>query len=66
MSVLVELEESVKRLSPAERTAFRSWFAAFDAEEWDRQFESDVKSGRLDWLKAEAVEAVRTGLATPR
>ena len=27
---------------------FRVWFAEFDAEVWDRQFEEDVAAGRLN------------------
>ena len=50
MSAVQQIEEAVRRLSDEERAAFRAWFAEFDAAEWDRQFEFDVKAGRLDWL----------------
>lgn len=49
-----ELEIAVQNLSPEDRAAFRAWFVDFDAADWDRQFESDVASGRLDWLAVEA------------
>jgi hypothetical protein len=52
MSAVEQLEESVRRLSPEDLAAFRAWFAAFDAESWDRQFEEDVVAGRLDQLVA--------------
>ena len=54
MSTVAEIEEAVRQLSAEQRAAFRAWFAEFDAEEWDRQLESDVAAGKLDWLVAEA------------
>jgi len=30
--------------------ALRTWFERYDAEVWDRQIESDAKSGRLGRL----------------
>ena len=50
VSTTQQLEETVRQLSADELAAFRAWFAAFDAEEWDRQMESDVAAGRLDGL----------------
>ena len=47
MSKVEAIEQQIEKLSPAELTAFRSWYAAFDAEAWDRQFEADVH-GRRD------------------
>jgi hypothetical protein len=66
MSAVHQLEEAVRRLSDEERVAFRAWFAEFDAEEWDRQFEADVNAGRLDWLINEARQDVRDGRCTDR
>ncbi len=50
MTKIEKLEHEVRALSPQELTKFREWFAAFDAAEWDRQFEADVTSGKLDRL----------------
>jgi len=61
-----ELESVVRSLSPEDRAAFRAWFAEFDADEWDRQFESDAESGRLDWLADEARRDQRNGRCTDR
>jgi hypothetical protein len=66
MSVVEQLEEAVRRLSPEERAAFRAWFAKFDAEEWDRQLEADVNAGRLDWLADEARQDLQAGRCTDR
>lgn len=54
MSNLIEIERAVTQLSAEELTAFRIWFAEFDAEIWDRQFTADVASGRLDRLAKQA------------
>jgi hypothetical protein len=43
-----DLERRVKKLSPEELARFREWFADFDAQAWDRQFEADVEAGKLD------------------
>lgn len=51
MSNLQEIETAVSQLTKEELEAFRVWFAEFDAEIWDRQFEEDVAAGRLNGLK---------------
>ena len=56
MSTVQEIEDAVRQLTADERAAFRAWFAGFDAQEWDRQIESDSAAGRLDWLIAECEE----------
>ena len=66
LSTTQQLEETVRRLSADELAAFRAWFAAFDAEEWDRQMESDVAAGRLDWLVQQALADNRAGRCTDR
>jgi hypothetical protein len=64
MSNLQEIERAVSQLSPEELTAFRNWFAEFDAEVWDREFENDVAAGRLDDLAAKALQHLRAGNCT--
>jgi len=61
MSTIQEIETAVSNLSSEELSAFRAWFAEFDAEEWDRQFERDVAAGRLDALAEEALRDFRDG-----
>ena len=39
MSKVEVIEEQIEKLSPDELATFRRWYAAFDAETWDRQFE---------------------------
>jgi len=43
-----ELQSAVSQLSAEELARFRAWFDEFDAEVWNRQFDEDVKSGKLD------------------
>jgi hypothetical protein len=64
MSSVKEIESAVARLSREELAAFRSWFADFDAEAWDRQFEKDVAAGRLDARGDEALRDLSEGHCT--
>jgi hypothetical protein len=64
MSTIAEIESAVRNLSRDELTAFRKWFQEFDTEAWDRQFEEDVRAGRLDALGQEALTDLREGRCT--
>jgi hypothetical protein len=64
MSTVEDIETAVRNLPPDELAAFRRWFAEFDAEAWDRQFERDVESGRLDALADEALRDLDEGRTT--
>jgi len=55
MSRVETVEKQVRELSPEELSSFRKWFAHYDAEAWDRQFENDVKAGKLGDLAKEAL-----------
>jgi hypothetical protein len=61
MTKIEKLEHEVRDLTPEELAQFREWFAAFDAAEWDRQFEADVESGKLDALANAALADHRAG-----
>jgi hypothetical protein len=50
MSRLEQLEQQVAELDASELKALRAWFERYDAEVWDRQIESDAKSGKLGRL----------------
>ena len=50
MSRVENIENQIKELSQDELTALRKWFAAFDADAWDRQMEADINAGRLEPL----------------
>lgn len=64
MSTLQDLERTVKQLSTEDLAAFRAWFAEFDAQTWDQQFEQDVKTGRLNDLADRALQHFHTGRCT--
>ena len=61
MSRIEHIENEVKSLSPDELKAFRTWFAVFDAEEWDRQIEEDAKNGKLQSLAERALRDHEAG-----
>jgi hypothetical protein len=64
MSKVELIEQQIEKLSSEELAAFRLWYAAFDAEAWDRQFEADVKAGKLDALADKALRAHTSGQST--
>ena len=64
MGKLERIEQQIKDLSEEELAQLREWFAAFDAEAWDRQFEADVRAGKLDALGEQALKAHAAGRTT--
>ena len=61
MRTVQELQSVVSQLSAEELARFREWFDKFDAEVWDRQFEEDAKSGKLDQLANQAIADFQAG-----
>ena len=64
MGKIDDLERQVKGLSADELASFRQWFAEFDAEAWDRQFEADVQAGKLDAMADKALRGHTSGQST--
>lgn len=64
MSTVEEIERAISNLSPEKLAELRSWFAQFDADSWDREFEEDVQAGRLDALADEALRDLDEGRCT--
>ena len=64
MEKVERIEREVEELSSEELARFRQWFAAFDAEAWDRQLEADVKAGKLDALADRALRDHAAGKST--
>lgn len=50
MSKVEAIKQQIEKLSADELAMFRRWYAMFDAEVWDREFEADAKASRLDAL----------------
>ena len=61
MQAVQELQSAVSQLSAYELARFREWFDEFDAKAWDKQFEEDVESGKLDQLGNHAIADFREG-----
>ncbi len=61
MSKIEEIEKEVIGLNPDELQVFRKWFWDFDAEAWDRQFEKDALSGKLDSLAEAVLKSFKSG-----
>jgi hypothetical protein len=61
MGKVEKIEREIQDLSPEEMSELREWFAAFDAEAWDRQFEADVRAGKLDAHADQALKAHASG-----
>lgn len=61
MSKIEQIEKDIQGLEPDELQAFRKWFWAFDAEAWDRQFEKDAQTGKLDSLAEAALKSFKSG-----
>lgn len=64
MDKVEAIERQIQQLSPDELSALREWFAAFDAEAWDRQLESDARAGKLDTLAEKALKVHASGATT--
>jgi hypothetical protein len=64
MQSVEELEKQVSKLSPQNLSKFRAWFEDFDSENWDRQFETDAKTGALDAVVKDALAEYDAGTTT--
>ena len=61
MLTIHEIEQAITKLPQEELTRFREWFDEFEAKGWDKQFEADVKAGKLESLAQQAVSEFRAG-----
>jgi len=63
-SRIEKIESEVMQLTAEELHVFRTWFAEYDCDAWDRQLEADSKACKLDHLAAEAMREHEAGLTT--
>lgn len=56
-----DIEKAVTKLPAKKLAAFRAWFYKFENSAWDKQFDQDVKSGKLDRVAEEAVRDYKNG-----
>jgi hypothetical protein len=64
MSRVEQIESQIKDLTSKELQSLRAWFAEYDAQIWDRQFEADVRAGKLDRLAEDALREHEAGRST--
>ena len=60
-----ELEGAVARLGSDELAIFSQWFDEFRAEQWDREIETDISSGKLDAAGQRADDDFEAGRCKP-
>jgi hypothetical protein len=59
-----DIKKGVSGLTGGDELAeFRAWFEEFDAALWDKQFEEDVKAGRLNAVSERAIADFKSGRA---
>jgi hypothetical protein len=54
MTTVADIQQAVKSLPEEEFAILSSWFYQYEEERWDRQMESDQKSGPLRSLMEQA------------
>ena len=59
MSTLNDIENAISMLGREQFAELRRWLDEYEASRWDREFEDDVKSGRLDAFAEEAIREYR-------
>lgn len=61
MTTISELQEAILGLSEDDYSKLRRWLLDQDWELWEREFDEDVRAGKLDALASEALEAKAKG-----
>jgi hypothetical protein len=54
MRKIEHIEQQIRELTPSEFAELREWVLEQDWHAWDSKVESDVRSGKLDDMVAEA------------
>ncbi len=61
MTNVAELQQAILGLSETEYAELRRWLLDQDWERWEREFDEDVRTGKLDALAADALTAKAKG-----
>ena len=61
MMLVQQIKKEVAGLPKVQLKEFRSWFEEFDTSEWDKKFEKDVASGKLDGIANRAISDFKKG-----
>lgn len=65
MRKVQQIEQQIRELSEGEFSELREWLLEQDWKAWDAQVESDVRSGKLDEVIAEADADYKAGRTRP-
>jgi hypothetical protein len=65
VSSLTEIEEAIATLPSEEFEKLARWIAERREDAWDRQFEADVKAGRLDFAAQQIEDDIANGRTRP-
>jgi hypothetical protein len=65
MRKVEQIEQQIRELSAGEFSELREWVLEQDWKGWDAQVESDVRSGKLDKVIAEADADYKPGRTRP-
>ena len=65
MSTVKEIEAAIGELPRDQFFQLITWLKGQFEDEWDRQIEDDVKSGKLDYLAREALAEYHSGQTLP-
>ena len=58
---LYEIIENIKKLPKNDLEILLEWIENFEQELWDKEFEGDVRLGKLDKLAEQAIRDFRAG-----
>ncbi len=61
MSNVEAIKSAIEALPESDYIKLRQWFNEKDWEKWDKQIEEDSKSGKLDFLIADALKEKEKG-----
>ncbi len=61
MLTVQEIEKAIAQLPADELDRLLTWLDEFEAKRWDKQFEADVKAGKLSQIADKALADYRAG-----
>jgi hypothetical protein len=65
VSRVKEIADQLRNFSSAELREIRDWLDEYENQAWDRQFESEVASGKWDERAVKALSEHKKGRSTP-
>jgi len=65
MSTLAQIEAAIGRLPRQELWQLKEFVDRRCEDDWDTQFEADVRAGKLDKLAEQAVQEIEAGETKP-